>query len=440
MVGTELQRLHGFHSIGAPAFRTIGIGKDRGTGGTNHFFGIGEDISGVGGALYILPTKQYCKVNINSNVDAQINAVVSNDEYYGEYVINTQIKTGPVSGENSISFIVKKGATITCTAERIGSDKTDYNLFSNSYTAGETNLNATTNEENIVLGLTKKKFTKNIKLSGGYIKVEDMSGNLLAEGNNSVAVTAEIHTRVKYTAIKSGYVTKTETISIEDGSDYSVSLTPIYTVKLKLSGGAISVSGNFVDNYGTVISTQMNNVSNEVTFKVANNSTITYTASKQYYNTVSSVSMTVTGNVDKTISLDKTKYFINSGPNYSFSRKSLIYKWTKTGNLTSDDDKRDNAYLAKNDTASITATVGNIPNNWTMYLDGCYVGTSSNTSVDVKFNDNGTPSLSKTNLSTDKNNNYTVNGSGAVNKIEIIFKASKIRNFYLDSVYFIVND
>ena len=211
------------HAIGAPAFRTIGIGRNRGAGGTNHFItNSGEDTSGDGGALYILTTKEYCMFKLTANDGAYINAVVSNDSYYGDYVINTQAQAGTISGEKSVSFIVKKGATITCTIT-----KNNYNSVTKTFTAGSS-LDGN-NVHNETVTLKKTIYTRTLALNGATISATgqftDLDGNVIQtslSGANSITFNVWIgDNNVHWTASRLYYDTNSGDYAItSSGIDY----------------------------------------------------------------------------------------------------------------------------------------------------------------------------------------------------------------------------
>ena len=78
-----------------------------------------------------------------------------------------------------------------------------------------------------------------------------------------------------------------------------------------------------------------------------------------------------------------------------------------------------------------------VPRNWILYIDRCYIGTSKNgTSITAYVN--GSKKIDSS-LTTSKSKQYTATGSGSVNSFEVTFKAG-VRNVYVDAIYFVVND
>ena len=348
----------------------VGIGKDRGSGGTNYYEEIQDDETGTGGCLYILSESYYNVVKIDvpdNSYNVTINVSGDTKTQPRDSIINTNISVGTIAGNGDQAFIVRKGATVNYTVSR-----EHYNTKTGSFIVGQ-NIDSN-NEQIVTINLSKK----------------------------------------------------------------------ILTHTITSSGANITVRGNFTDSNGNITETSKTGTGS-VQFKVwSGDSNVSYTVSKTYYNTkTDSISVTSNGGTTN-VTLDKTKYFVkNSNVRYAHSQNWGLYKWRDTGRLNSDDGSYDNAYMYGKKNATITiSTVSGIPNNWIMYLDGCYAGTSSNTRLTVSIN--GTQRLSKDNISNDENNNYTITGTGTtVNNIVIRFEgrsAVAARNFYLDSVYFIVND
>lgn len=160
-----------------------GIGYDRGYGGSKK---MSNETYGNGGCLYILPTTSYCVCTIKAPSGTNINVSVSGDEKSqdGNYIQNTEIRAGNMSGTTTISFIVKKGATINYNA------RNGYMVDSGSFKAGE-NLNSD-NEQNKSLTLKKEIVTHTIKCSGDFTitgEFTDDNGNITNReltGTNSI--------------------------------------------------------------------------------------------------------------------------------------------------------------------------------------------------------------------------------------------------------------
>lgn len=217
-----------------------------------------------------------------------------------------------------------------------------------------------------------------------------------------------------------------------------------YTLTPGTKGADIKVTGNLTDNDGNIVGSQsISKNGNSNTFKVwSKEPNINWEESKQYYHTKTG-SMSIPGDGQTTLeSLEKVKYFVNNSyVSYAHSKNKLSYKWRKTGRLDNDDDSYDNAYTYSTQSATITISqVNNIPNNWIMYLDGCYANTVGDPKLNVSIS--GVQKISENNMSKNKNNNYTIRGSGNPRNIVIKFQGSKLvtTNFYLDSVYFIVDE
>lgn len=217
-----------------------------------------------------------------------------------------------------------------------------------------------------------------------------------------------------------------------------------YTLTPGTKGADIKVTGNLTDNDGNIVGSQsISKNGNSNTFKVwSKEPNINWEESKQYYHTKTG-SMSIPGDGQTTLeSLEKVKYFVNNSyVSYTHSRNKGLYIWYKKGRLDNDDDSYDNAYTYSTQSATITISqVNNIPNNWIMYLDGCYANTVGDPKLNVSIS--GVQKISENNMSKNKNNNYTIRGSGNPRNIVIKFQGSKLvtTNFYLDSVYFIVDE
>ncbi len=177
----------GANAIGGEAFRTQGIGRNRGAGGTNHIFHSEENKKGDQGVLYVLSTEEYCMFELTA-IGGDITAVVTNDSkpQDGDYVINTNATAGTITGTDSVSFIVKKGATISCTIT-----KTDYYTVTETYIAGSSLDSDNVHKESV--SLNKIVYAKTLRLNGANIvvtgRLTDANGNVISSsisGNNSV--------------------------------------------------------------------------------------------------------------------------------------------------------------------------------------------------------------------------------------------------------------
>lgn len=342
-------------------FKT-GIGNNRGYGGSKKW---DTETPAGGGCLYILPNSSYCVCTISAPEGTQINATVSEDSVNtdGNYIQNTNIQAGAISGTTKIQFIVKKGATITYSARK------DYMIDNGSFTAGE-NVNSD-NEQEVNLTLKKEIVEHTINCKGDF-----------------------------------------------------------------------KITGEFTDDNGTIISREKTG-KDSITFKVWKDpSHNSVTVSKTYYD---SSTIQITDNGTTTVNLNKHKYFVDvNNVTYEHSQDWGEYKWRKTKNLTADDATYDSAYmyaLSHVPYAKIKInTVTGVPSEWTMYLDGCYGDSVGNPTIKVSIGDN---EKLNTAISKNKDNNYTINGKGTtVNNITIKFTINRgiSVNFYLDSVYFVVND
>lgn len=377
----------------------VGIGKDRGQGGNNYVDEVfGEDKSGTGGCLYILSDASYCVVNIkvpDNSYSVTINVTGDSRTSPRESIINTDISVGTISGYGNQSFIVKKGATVNYTVS-----KEYYNTETGSFVVGETktanNLNvgaidSSNNEQTANIKLSKTILTHTITSNGANIKV---SGKFMQNASSDGTVA-------KYTAEGTG----TLTVYVWQGEP---------NIKIE------SVSKSY---YNTLTNYQ-----------------ITAGSTKTDSRNLTDGSATIsTNNTTTTVTLPKTKYYATN-VSYSHSRNSWLYKWQKTGNLTKDDGKEDNAYTYGTQNAKITLSRTGLPENWIMYLDGCYGDSVGKPRIEVNIN--GQNKLSGE-ISKKESNNYTINGTGTnVSNVEIKFTGPKLctTNFYIDSVYFIVND
>lgn len=342
----------GTSAYGASSVWTQGIGRNRGSGGSNGP-GIGDDVSGVGGALYILPTSDYCVMQINAN-GCGISASVSGDAIAanGDTIINTNATAGTISGNNSISFIVKKGASVT-------------------YTAWCTNY---------------------------VTRVETITAGTSLNSNNVHVVNVSLNKQ-----------TYTHTITCN---------------------GSFAVSGRFTDDNGNVTSTSKTG-NGSVKFKVwAGDATVT--VSKTYYD---SKNITISGTGTTPANLSKTKYYLQ---NVSYDENKRIGGWDESGHIQSLDDRYDRIYLTLNSNwGKISGNRTDVPPNWILYIDRCYIGTSkSNSSITAYVN--GSKKIDSS-LTTSKSRQYTATGSGSVYSFEVTFRAG-VRNVYVDAIYFVVND
>lgn len=397
---------------------TAGLGFNRGTGGDQHNNSDNDfafecshnnkGTSGVGGCLYILSADKYCVVNINVKDlnDAEIKVNVSNDgmrdiddrvdDTNGTKGAPDEVTVGRIEKNGKLSFIVRKGATVSYTVSR-----DHYNTSTGSFVVGNTTS------------------TSNLNVSA-------------IDGNNEQTATIALSKRV-------------------------------FTHTITSSGASITVNGNLVRDNGSIEKYSATGT-NSVTFKVwSGDPTVSCTVSKTHYNTLSNASITVgrnqtqtiglthgnavvtTNGSNTTVSLPKTKYFVNnSNVRYAHSQNWGAYRWNRTGNLNRDDGEYDNAYMIGRKNATITISrVTGVPNNWIMNLDGCCADSLGSPRIRVTIN--GANRLGEMNISKGvrTDNNYTITGSGStVNNIVIQFIGPSVyaTNFYLDSVYFIIDD
>lgn len=383
-----------------------GLGKNRGTGGDQHGLdnnGFASECThdaksenGVGGCLYILPTNLYCIVNIKVPDNSyNVKITVTNDDVSGEYVDDNVLKVGTIENNGNISFIVKRGAIVNYTVS-----KEYYNTENGSFIVGQTKIahnlnvgaiNNSNNEQTANIKLSKTILTHTITSNGANIKV---SGKFMQSASSDGTVVKNSETGTGTVTV---YVWQGEpNIKIESVSKSYYNTLTNYEIT---AGSTKTDSRNLTDGSATIS----------------------------------------TNNTTTTVTLPKTKYYATN-VNYSHSRNRWPYKWNETNNLTKDDGKNDNAYTYGTQNARITLSRTGLPEKWIMYLDGCYGDSVGKPQIEVKIN--GENKLSGE-ISKKESNTYTINGTGTnVSSVEIKFTGPKLytTNFYIDSVYFIVND
>lgn len=331
-------------------FKT-GIGNNRGYGGSK----IGaSETPAEGGCLFILPNTSYCVCTISASEGTQINATVSGDYVNtdGNYIQNTNIQTGAISGTTKIQFIVKKGATVSYSARK------DYMIDNGSFTAGE-NVNSD-NEQQVNLTLKKEIVEHTIYCKGDF-----------------------------------------------------------------------KITGEFTDDNGTITSREKTGT-DSITFKVWKDpSHNSVTVSKAYYD---STTIQITDNGTTTVNLRKTKYYLK---NATSSDPFGTQDWENVKNIESLDGNDAKLYFPKRGTASLSGIITGLPQNWTLYVSKCRLGTGQNNS-NITININGENKLSEK-LTSNDNKVYTLNGTGNTLNLTVTFEAA-LRTVKIDAIYCEIND
>lgn len=344
------ESIGGASVMSSSTFKT-GIGNNRGYGGSKKW---NTETPAGGGCLYILPNSSYCVCTISAPEGTQINATVSGDYVAtdGNYIQNTNIQTGAISGTTKIQFIVKKGATITYSARK------DYMIDNGSFTAGE-NVNSD-NEQEVNLTLKKEIVEHTINCKGDF-----------------------------------------------------------------------KITGEFTDDNGTIISREKTG-KDSITFKVWKDpSHNSVTVSKDYYD---STPIQITDNGTTTVNLRKTKYYLK---NATSSDPFKTQDWENVRNIESLDGKDAKLYFPKHGTASLSGIITGLPQNWTLYVSKCRLGTGLDNS-NITININGENKLSEK-LTSNDSKVYTLNGTGNTLNLKVTFEAA-IRTVMIDAIYCEIND
>lgn len=213
------ESIGGTSVMSSTTFKT-GIGNNRGYGGSKDF---NDELPAGGGCLYILPNTSYCVCTITAPEGTQINANVSEDYVAtdGNYIQNTNIQTGAISGTTNIQFIVKKGATVSYSARK------DYMIDNGSFTAGE-NVNSD-NEQQVNLTLKKEIVEHTIYCKGDFKitgEFTDDNGNITSRektGTNSITFKVWKDPSHNSVTVSKAYYDST-TIQITDNGTTTVNL------------------------------------------------------------------------------------------------------------------------------------------------------------------------------------------------------------------------
>ncbi len=230
MVERLLKILIGGTSIIDQSVLTAGIGRTKGAGGSRYWNNENKEVvsQAAGGCLYILSADIYniCTIELSDFPDdidsATVNIEVTNDAFPGGDESNASPSVGTITktitkeDTHSLSFIVKKGATVKY---NIVSDDDNYlvegkaeNIGTTTATSGAYDSN--TNIHKITTQLHKRILTHtiinktngNLKITGQFT---DDQGNVIDEiytvnGQQEIKVWSK-HPTVNYTVSKTYY-------------------------------------------------------------------------------------------------------------------------------------------------------------------------------------------------------------------------------------------